>query len=109
MDMTYYVSFVDENGCETDNLVSISYEVVIYVPNTFIPDGNDLNDLFGVYGGNISAMKMVIFDRWGELIYRGTEPWAATEHIGQVYICIARVLDRHGKLHSYSETFTVLK
>ena len=68
MDMTYYVSFVDENGCETDNLVSISYEAVIYVPNTFIPDGNDLNDLFGVYGGNISAMKMVIFDRWGELI-----------------------------------------
>ena len=68
MDMTYYVSFVDENGCETDNLVSISYEVVIYVPNTFIPDGNDLNDLFGVYGGNILSMKMVIFDRWGELI-----------------------------------------
>jgi gliding motility-associated-like protein len=68
MDMTYYVSFVDENGCETDNLVMISYEAVIYVPNTFIPDGNDLNDLFGVYGGNISAMKMVIFDRWGELI-----------------------------------------
>lgn len=68
-DFTYYVSFVDANGCMAENLVSITYEAVIYVPNSFIPDGNGTNDLFGVYGGNISIMKMLIFDRWGELIY----------------------------------------
>ena len=68
-DFTYYVNFIDENGCIAENLVSITYEAVIYVPNSFIPDGNGTNDLFGVYGGNISAMKMLIFDRWGELIY----------------------------------------
>jgi gliding motility-associated-like protein len=68
-DFTYFVNFVDENGCIAENLVSITYEAVIYVPNTFIPDGNGTNDLFGVYGGNISGMKMFIFDRWGELIH----------------------------------------
>ena len=68
-DITYFVNFVDENGCIAENLVSITYEAVIYVPNTFIPDGNGTNDLFGVYGGNISGMKMLIFDRWGELIH----------------------------------------
>ena len=69
MNMTYYVSFVDENGCEATNLVTITYEAVIYVPNTFIPDGNGTNDVFGVFGGNISSMELVIFNRWGELIH----------------------------------------
>lgn len=68
-DITYSVVFTDQNGCITDAQVSITYEAVIYVPNTFIPDGNGRNDLFGVFGGNISSMEMDIFNRWGELIY----------------------------------------
>jgi gliding motility-associated-like protein len=68
-DITYTISFTDENGCNTDANVSITYEAVIYIPNSFIPDGNGRNDLFGVFGGNISSMEMLLFDRWGELIY----------------------------------------
>ena len=68
MDYTYVVTFTDLNGCIADAMVSISYEAVIYVPNTFIPDGNGRNDFFGVYGGNIKTMEMLIFNRWGELI-----------------------------------------
>lgn len=68
MDYTYMVSFTDLNGCIADAMVSISYEAVIYVPNTFIPDGNGRNDFFSVYGGNIKSMEMLIFNRWGELI-----------------------------------------
>jgi gliding motility-associated-like protein len=67
-DYTYFVSFTDLNGCSTDAQVNISYDPVIYVPNAFIPDGNGRNDLFGVYGGNIKSMEMLIFNRWGELI-----------------------------------------
>ncbi len=68
VDYTYVVTFTDLNGCIADAMVSISYEAVIYVPNTFIPDGNGRNDFFGVYGGNIKTMEMLIFNRWGELI-----------------------------------------
>jgi len=68
-DITYTISFTDENGCNTDANVSITYEAVIYIPNSFIPDGNGRNDLFGVFGGNISSMELLLFDRWGELIY----------------------------------------
>jgi gliding motility-associated-like protein len=67
-DYTYYVNFTDLNGCTADAQVNISYDPIIYVPNAFIPDGNGINDLFGVYGGNIKSMEMLIFNRWGELI-----------------------------------------
>jgi len=67
--ITYTVHFVDMNGCTAENHVSISYQSIIYVPNTFTPHEDGVNDLFGVYGGNIKKMKMLIFNRWGELVY----------------------------------------
>lgn len=67
-DYAYTVTFVDLNGCVASATVNLSYEAVIYVPNTFIPDGNGTNDLFGAYGGNIKKMELMIFNRWGELI-----------------------------------------
>ena len=81
LDYTYTVTFTDLNGCVADAMVSISYDAVIYVPNSFIPDGNGRNDLFGVYGGNIKSMEMLIFNRWGELIetlHSITDRWDGT-------------------------------
>ena len=59
---------MDINGCKASSYVSIKYDVVVYVPNTFIPNGDDVNDVFKVYGGNIKEMECLIFNRWGELI-----------------------------------------
>lgn len=78
---TYYVSFTDDNGCKNTSYVSIKYDVVIYVPNTFIPDGDGVNDYFRVYGGNIAEMECFIYNRWGELlkVLRSTdEYWDGT-------------------------------
>ena len=66
--ITYTVSFTDGNGCKTEKYVTITYQSIIYVPNTFTPHSDGINDLFGVYGGNILSMKMLIFNRWGELV-----------------------------------------
>ena len=67
-DITYYVNFEDINGCTSTAWVNINYNAVVYVPNTFIPDNNGMNDVFQVYGGNIKEMECLIFNRWGELI-----------------------------------------
>jgi gliding motility-associated-like protein len=68
-DITYFVEFIDANGCVAKDYVNISYRPAIYVPNTFIPDGNNVNEVFKIYGGNIKEMECEIFNRWGELIY----------------------------------------
>jgi gliding motility-associated-like protein len=67
--ITYQVFFTDQNGCSTSSSVSITYDAVVYVPNTFIPDGNGINEVFKVYGGNLKEMECLIFNRWGELIH----------------------------------------
>jgi gliding motility-associated-like protein len=77
---TYPVWLYAENiyGC----LDSIRYLVVIdgeyqfWVPNTFTPDGDALNDFFGVSGEGIAPEEFVlqIFNRWGELIFESNDP-----------------------------------
>lgn len=67
--LTYEVEFVDENGCKAIDDVTIFFEGIIYVPNTFTPDGSGNNDYFFPKGGNIVEYEMLIFNRWGELIF----------------------------------------
>tara|TARA_B100000508_G_scaffold137355_2_gene131748 strand:+ start:33696 stop:37580 length:3885 start_codon:yes stop_codon:yes gene_type:complete len=67
--ITYEVTYVDENGCRATDDVSIFFEGIIYVPNSFTPDGNNYNDQFFVKGGNIEYFEMLIFNRWGEVVF----------------------------------------
>lgn len=67
------------DGC----LDSITYvifvkdEIAFYVPNSFTPDGNGLNDEFLPMGYNVGTYTMTIFNRWGEVVFEGSDkkPW----------------------------------
>jgi gliding motility-associated-like protein len=67
--ITYEVMYIDGNGCRASDDVTIHFEGIIYVPNTFTPDGNSINDFFAVEGGNIEYFNMLIFNRWGEVVF----------------------------------------
>jgi gliding motility-associated-like protein len=43
----------------------------VFIPNVFTPNGDGINDLFMVYsaGGVAVIEEMLIFDRWGELVF----------------------------------------
>jgi gliding motility-associated-like protein len=45
----------------------------IYVPNTFTPNDDSMNDYFSVYYKNINSATISIFDRWGEKIYESND------------------------------------
>lgn len=70
---TIEVFQTNEYGC-----VGLISEVIInsekcgniYIPNTFSPNSDNINDLFRIQcESEITNFEMVIFDRWGELIY----------------------------------------
>ncbi len=67
---TFYLEVENENGCITGDSVKIFLDGVIYVPNSFTPDGNGNNDVFYAYGEGIIEFEMNIYDRWGELIFK---------------------------------------
>jgi gliding motility-associated-like protein len=52
--------------------IKIKDEIVIYVPNTFTPNGDGINDLFipivTTYSG-LDQYEFRIYDRWGEVIF----------------------------------------
>ncbi|MDO9187513.1 MAG: gliding motility-associated C-terminal domain-containing protein [Bacteroidia bacterium] len=69
----YYVTGTNESGCSGGDTVEISVtqgSEVLYIPNSFSPNDNKLNDLFYAYGTSIKIFDLQIYDRWGELIFR---------------------------------------
>jgi gliding motility-associated-like protein len=62
------------DGCidDTTVIIQIDPDHVIYVPNAFSPNGDLLNDRFMPDGVGIDPDKfeMIIFDRWGNQIFR---------------------------------------
>lgn len=45
----------------------------LYVPNSFTPNDNGLNDVFYAKGTDITTFRMRIFDRWGEMIFESND------------------------------------
>lgn len=43
---------------------------IIWVPNSFTPNNDGFNDVFFVKGTMISQFEIVIYNRWGEQVYR---------------------------------------
>ncbi|MEI8136275.1 MAG: gliding motility-associated C-terminal domain-containing protein [Bacteroidota bacterium] len=79
----YVVETVNEFGCKAkdDMRIEVTTEFGIYVPNTFSPNGDGLNDVFLMSGYNISEVTMEIFDRWGEKLFTSkelTQGWNGT-------------------------------
>lgn len=67
----YVASYTDENGCYDSDSVFIHYQPLVFIPNTFTPNNDALgiNNVFKAEGGNIKTFEMLIFNRWGELVY----------------------------------------
>ncbi len=63
----------NEHGCidTVFHIVVVDEDVAVYIPNTFTPNGDNINDVFNVKGLGLKqeGYMMQIFDRWGTLIY----------------------------------------
>jgi gliding motility-associated-like protein len=67
----YKIEAVNDYGCKAQDEVCIEIikDFGVYIPDAFTPNGDGLNDVFYVYGYNVTDFTMEIFDRWGELIF----------------------------------------
>ncbi len=67
------LSTVSNMGCpdSTCHYVIIDDVFLIYVPNTFTPEGDGVNDIFlpVIQGEDPLSYELMIFNRWGELIF----------------------------------------
>jgi gliding motility-associated-like protein len=85
---SFMVTLIAENsdGC-TDTIRSREIEIVpegnYFIPNTFTPNGDGVNDYFKVYGYSVRKYTLSVYSRWGERVYEsdGTDKgWDGTFH-----------------------------
>ena len=70
----YTLTIVHNNGCfATANLqVRIKPSPKVFIPNAFSPNGDGNNDFFTIFTNEEIEQidEMLIFDRWGETVFR---------------------------------------
>lgn len=69
----YYVEVVDSNSCRSLDSIEVQAISKIFVPNTFSPNFDEVNDLFVVQGHNILEYEISIRNRWGEEVFRSQD------------------------------------
>ncbi len=70
---TVLLTVINSNGC----VDTVSHEITVYpplhvyIPNAFTPNGDGVNDTWGIVGEGYLYYDLQIFDRWGRLLHSG--------------------------------------
>ncbi len=68
--ITYQATITDTNGCTNSDFITINFDPIIYIPNTFTPDDDRFNQVFKIIVKNVLNFELIIFNRWGEFLYK---------------------------------------
>ena len=87
----YSVSITTDKGCVSQFETTVRQECIeaLYVPNSFTPDGDGINDAWFVYGVNIVSYHLQLYNRMGEMFYESfdlAKPWLGQRRDGNEYV-----------------------
>lgn len=87
-------------GCTDTSAQELYIEpFIIYIPNTFTPDGNEFNNDFNAkFALEVFEWDFKIYNRWGELVYETTDPQEAWDGV---------YLDQFGLVQEGSYTYVL--
>lgn len=113
---------VTSNGCsDTDSLIiAVDTPIVesgITVPNIFSPNGDGMNDTWGVIGTGLVSLDAVVFNRWGQEVAKLQAPaqvWDGRTGAGEpasdgTYFYILKAKGADGREYEFTGTVTLLR
>jgi gliding motility-associated-like protein len=94
-EQNYEVCLIATNatGCQDTSciFVHIESEYLLWAPNSFTPDGDQINDVFEIQSSGFDATQfsLRIYDRWGLEVFSSTDPAAVWtgNHANGAYYC----------------------
>lgn len=117
-----YVFIVRANASEAGLNQAVSNRIVVikdphlFYPTAFTPNGDNLNDIFNVYGQYITEFEMNIFNRWGELMFTTSlldQGWDGTYKGSPMpegtYTFVAKIKDQAERSFTKSGSVLLLK
>lgn len=84
----YTLHASDSTGCAGSDSLFVDVFYPVYVPNSFTPNNDGVNDVFRVEGESIRGLWMRIYDRWGIEVFETMdpeEPWLGNFQGGDHY------------------------
>jgi gliding motility-associated-like protein len=103
------------NNCidSINSTVIITPSYRFFIPSSFTPNGDGLNDLFEIRGAYIQACNLEIYDRWGKPFYNrsGTYgvSWDGANAPQGVYVYKIKMKDTQNKDYEYIGELTVFR
>jgi hypothetical protein len=88
----------------------------IFLPNAFTPGNDQLNETYQPQGTAIASYNLLVYNRWGQLVFRADEhnPFTGLDHQGtplpqEVYIISAQIRSVHGDKAYLNTTVHLLR
>ena len=89
---------------------------IVYIPNAFSPNNDDVNDFFYVRGEEITEVEIFIYDQWGNLVFTTQskdDPWdgsfSGKQAQNGTYTYHARINLASGASKSYNGNITLIR
>ncbi len=109
---------INKYGCKdiTFKEVDIDANSTIFIPNTFTPNGDGVNDNFQIYTLNIKEISGGIYDRWGLKLFEFKnieDAWDGTYNgsfvQSDVYVYKLETVNTHGEDKEFVGRFTITR
>jgi gliding motility-associated-like protein len=84
----YVFHALDDNGCLGRDSTFLDIFYPIFVPTSFTPNNDGINDVFHIEGIRLQGYRLIVYNRWGEEIYYSEdteEVWTGTSKSGTHY------------------------
>jgi len=110
----------DEHTCtgNATTLFEITSPLDLYIPNAFSPNGKgpEANNVFKVQAQHVQSFELVIFNRWGEEVFKTKDPekgWDGTflgvpSEMG-VYAYFVKVTNHLGGTREFKGTLSLIR
>ncbi len=117
---TVTLTVLDEFGCSSTEslIVNVTTELIVWVPNTFTPNGDGVNENFGpiATGYSPEGYHLFIYDRWGQKVFESKDYGDRWEgnikedsiNSSYVYSWILVIYDLQGKPYKFKGNVTLL-
>ncbi|MCB9197095.1 MAG: gliding motility-associated C-terminal domain-containing protein [Flavobacteriales bacterium] len=112
----YTFNTEDIHGCKNLDTITVYLDGTLYVPNTFTPNGDGVNDYFKVVARDVHDYQLYIFNRWGQLIFDSQDTEATWDGkykgdpvVIDAYIWKIYFLDNQNHPHDYIGHVNVIR
>lgn len=114
-----FITVTDFNGCESFDVMNLEFaDCTVDIPNVFTPNGDGLNDVWFVGLDRPLFFEVVIYNRWGRIVYESNDHLRAWDGVhyksGELcseatYFFILRGLDFERRGFEETGTITLIR